>query len=165
MSKNTLLQRNIIFVATILVIGTSVTAALVEDTMEKTPSFITCESIMTTLNINKGRLSGYVNDSAMNPIKGARVRVYFHGTYEENYSDSSGYYHVTNIPICYCLKNCTAYKKGYKTAWTLLAIDKNTTYDFVLLKNNPFFYNFPLVSWLLERIPNAFPILRNMIGM
>jgi hypothetical protein len=251
MSKNTLLQRNIIFVVTILVIGTSVTAALVEDTMEKTTSFITCESIIATLDINKGRLSGYVNDSSMNPIKGARVRVYFHGTYEEDYSDcngyyyitnipicyclknttatklgyktecvlltidenttydfilthpneyngslsgyvnyssigpiegarvrvyfhgiyeedysdSSGYYHVTNIPICYCLKNCTAYKKGYKTAWTLLAIDKNTTYDFVLLKNKPFFYNFPLVSWLLERYPNAFPILSQLLEL
>jgi len=251
MSKNTLLQRNIIFAVIILFIGTSVTATLVEDTVEKNTSFITCGSIIATPNINKGRLSGYVNDSSMSPIKGARVRVHFHGTYAEDYTDckgyyyitnipicyclknttatklgyttecvllaidenttydfilthsneyngslsgyvnyssmnpvegvrvrvyfhgtfeedytgSSGYYHVTNIPICYCLKNCTAYKKGYKTAWVLLAIDENTTYDFVLPKNKPFFYNFPLYSWLLERFPNAFPILRNMIGM
>jgi len=79
-----------------------------------------------------GTLSGYVTDPAMNPIEGAKVRVYFHETYEENYSDSSGYYHVTNIPICYCLKNATVSKEGYTTEWVLLAIDENTTYDFVL---------------------------------
>jgi len=68
----------------------------------------------------------------MEPIEGARVRVYFHETYEENYTDSSGYYHVTNIPICYCLKNATASKDGYTTEWVLLAIGENTTHDFVL---------------------------------
>ena len=79
-----------------------------------------------------GTLSGYVKDTSMNPIEGARVRVYFHETYEENYTDSSGYYHVTNIPICYCLKNATVSKEGYTTEWVLLAIDENTTLDFVL---------------------------------
>ena len=79
-----------------------------------------------------GTLSGYVNDTSMNPIEGAKVRVYFHETYEEDYSDSSGYYHVTNIPICFCLKNATASKDGYTTEWVLLAIGENTTYDFVL---------------------------------
>ena len=79
-----------------------------------------------------GTLSGYVTDSAMNPIEGAKVRVYFHETYEENYTDSSGYYHVTNIPICNCTKNATASKEGYTTEWVLLAIGENTTLDFVL---------------------------------
>jgi len=86
---------------------------------------------------NDGTLSGYVNNTSMNPIEGALVRVYFHETYEENYTDSSGYYHVTNIPICYCMKNCTASKDGYKTEWVLLGIDENTTYDFVLYTLEP----------------------------
>lgn len=72
----------------------------------------------------------------MNPIEGARVRVYFHGTYEEDFTDTSGYYHVTNIPICNCTKNCTAFKSGFKPAWVLLGIGKNTTYDFVLTPGN-----------------------------
>ena len=80
----------------------------------------------------EGSLSGYVNNTSMNPIEGALVRVYFHGTYEENYTDTSGYYHVTNIPICNCTKNCTASKLGYKTEWVLLSIDGNTTHDFIL---------------------------------
>jgi len=87
---------------------------------------------ISTISLNEGNLSGYVNDTLMNPVQGARVRVYFHETYEEDYTDSSGYYHVTNIPICYCLKNATASKAGYTTEWVLLSIDENTTYDFVL---------------------------------
>ena len=79
-----------------------------------------------------GTLSGYVTDSAMNPIKGAKVRVYFHETYEENYTDSSGYYHVTNIPLCYCLKNATVSKKGYISEYVLLSIDETTIHNFVL---------------------------------
>ena len=79
-----------------------------------------------------GSLSGYVNDTSMNPIERARVRVYFHETYEENYTDSSGYYHVTNIPICNCTKNATASKEGYRTEWVLLSIGEATFHDFVL---------------------------------
>jgi len=68
---------------------------------------IKSDANISTISLNDGNLSGYVNDTLMNPIPGAGVRVYFHGTYEEDYTDSSGYYHVTNIPICYCLKNAT----------------------------------------------------------
>ena len=85
---------------------------------------------------NDGNLFGYVNDTDMNPIEGALVQVYFHGTYEEDYSDSNGYYHVTNIPLCNCTKNCTAYKPGYKPKWVLLSIGMNTIYDFVLISGN-----------------------------
>jgi len=81
---------------------------------------------------NEGTLSGYVRDSNNNFIEGALVRVYFHGEYRENYSDSSGYYHVVDIPICYCLKNATCSKEGYLTEWVLLAIYENTKYDFTL---------------------------------
>ena len=88
--------------------------------------------------INNGSLSGYVTDHLMNQIEGALVRVYFHGTYEEDYSDETGYYHVTNIPICWCMKNATCSKEGYKTEWVLLSINENTTYDFVLHPSEPY---------------------------
>jgi len=93
--------------------------------------------VLTPLTQYDGSLSGYVNNTLMNPIEGARVRVHFHGTYEEDYTDSSGYYHVTNIPICYCLKNATASKVGYETEWILLSITENTTHDFVLTSLDP----------------------------
>jgi len=89
-------------------------------------------SNQTVYSDENGTLSGYVKDTSMNPIEGAKLQVYFHESYEENYTDSSGYYHVTNIPICYCLKNATVSKEGYTTEWVLLAIGENTTYDFVL---------------------------------
>ncbi len=93
--------------------------------------------VLTPLTQYDGSLSGYVNNTLMNPIEGARVRVHFHGTYEEDYTDSSGYYRVTNIPICYCLKNTTASKVGYETEWILLSITENTTHDFVLTSLDP----------------------------
>ena len=54
----------------------------------------------SNLTADLGTLSGYVTDSMMNPIEGARVRVYFHNTSRENYSDGNGYFHVTDISIC-----------------------------------------------------------------
>jgi hypothetical protein len=86
--------------------------------------------------IYNGSLLGYVNDSSGTPIEGALVRVHFHETYEEDYSNSIGFYHVKNIPICYCLKNATCSKEGYKTEWILLSIVENTTHDFVLNSGN-----------------------------
>ena len=100
------------------------------------PTFSSAVTPSTTTTYD-GSLSGYVKNTDMEPIDGARVRVYFHGTYEEEYTDSSGYYHVTNIPICYCLKNATASKVGYETEWILLSITENTTHDFVLTSLDP----------------------------
>ena len=97
--------------------------------------------------INNGSLSGYVNDTSMNPIEGALVRVYFHESYEEDYSDEEGYYHVTNIPICYCLKNVSCSKECYMTEWVLLSIVANTIYDFILdTTNHP--PNAPVITGL-----------------
>jgi len=96
-----------------------------------TNNIISSESDAATI-INEGSLSGYVNDTHMNHIEGVLVRVYFHETYEEDYTDSYGYYHVTNIPICWCMKNATSSKEEYSTEWVLLSTGENTTYDFVL---------------------------------
>ncbi|KYK30404.1 MAG: hypothetical protein AYK22_03990 [Thermoplasmatales archaeon SG8-52-3] len=104
----------------------------------ETDKNVSNEISLSGILIYNGSLLGYVNDTAGNPIEGALVRVNFHETYEEDYSDSIGFYHVTNIPICYCMKNTTCSKEGYKTEWVLLSIAENTTYDFVLTSgNNP----------------------------
>ena len=122
-----MLRKGLAIVVIILVIGMCVIPSM--------GTIVVNNSSMKTFN--DGSLSGYVNNTLMNPIEGARVRVYFHETYEENYTDSSGYYHVTNIPICYCLKNATASKVGYETEWILLSITENTTHDFVLTSLDP----------------------------
>ncbi len=82
---------------------------------------------------NNGTLSGFVTDSDEQPIAGAQVRVSFHGTYEEAFSDETGYYQVTNIPICYCMKNATCSKQGYQSQTVWLSITEDTMYDFRLL--------------------------------
>ena len=94
------------------------------------------DAVLSTGSGAFGTLSGYVNDSQKNPIKRALVRVYFHGTYEDDYTDASGYYHVTDIPICWCMKNCTASKRGYTTDWILLSIGGDETYDFILERDD-----------------------------
>ncbi len=46
---------------------------------------------------------------------------------------------------------------GFKSDWA--------TRDIKMPKNKQFIFNFPLLSWLFDRFPNAFPILRYMLGM
>ncbi len=87
-----------------------------------------------------GTLSGHVTDAEMNPIEGALIRVDFHETYRENYSDATGYYHVTDIPICYCIKNATCSKQGYIPETVSLAISENTIHNFTLTSTGPWLY-------------------------
>ena len=89
---------------------------------------------------DNGTLSGYVTDTSMNPIEGAKITVYFHNTSRENYSDSTGYYHVTDIPICWCIKNATCVKEGYYPEWVMLVINETTTHDFVLSPKGNWLY-------------------------
>jgi outer membrane protein assembly factor BamB len=37
--------------------------------------------------------------------------------------------------------------------------------EVIMPKNKPFNFNFNLLSWLLERFPNAFPIMRQLLGL
>ena len=117
-----MIKKLLAFVIIFLFIGTSIVSST-----EKIDN-----DICNTTNFN-GNLSGYVRDISGNSIEGALVRVYFHNTYEENYSDKDGYYHVTNIPICKCLKIGKCSKEDYKTKWILLGIHENTVHDFNLI--------------------------------
>ena len=93
---------------------------------------ITQIGYFNSFEVFNGKLSGYVTDEDMNPVEGACIRVGFHATYEENYSDENGFYVVDNIPICYCYKNVSCSKVGYKTEYVDMPIYENSTYDFVL---------------------------------
>jgi hypothetical protein len=100
------------------------------------PITISIESNKSNLlsQSDTGTLSGYIRDTNMNPIEGAKIIIYFHESYEENYSNSNGYYHVTNIPICFCLKNASVSKEGYISENVLIAINETTRQDFILKK-------------------------------
>ena len=56
--------------------------------------------------------------------------------------------------------NITAQAKdihGFKSDWASLEV--------TMPKNKPYIFNFPLLSWLFERFPNAFPVLRYLVGL
>ncbi|VVB60644.1 Periplasmic copper-binding protein (NosD) [uncultured archaeon] len=116
---------------------------------------ITSAAYKSNITLNNGTLSGHVTDSEENSIEGARVRVYFHDTYSENYSDSTGYFHVTNISICNCTKNVTCSKEGYYPVWIYLGIWENTTHDFVLTSKGDWLYVGGSGSGNYTRIQNA----------
>ena len=124
----------------------------------------------------RGSLLGYIKNTSGIPIEGALVRVHFHQTYEENYSDSAGYYHVTNIPICKCLKFVSCSKENYETKWVLLGIAENTTRDFILTSEEEIelvempvqIYGTkgvrnPKIQLTQQKYPNLFPILRLLL--
>ncbi|KYK24349.1 hypothetical protein AYK25_00505 [Thermoplasmatales archaeon SM1-50] len=77
----------------------------------------------------------------MIPLSRELVRVYFHGTYEENYSDSFGYYYETDIPLCYCLKTPRAQNQVIKQRGFCLASVRITPIILIL----------PLYVWILTR--------------
>lgn len=130
MDRNRIVTKGLVFAIILLFIGLTAAPSIIATipTTGKTTR-LTCAPYSTT---DEGTLSGYVNDTENNLVAGALVRVYFHETYRENHSDATGYYHVTEIPICYCMKNATCSKDGYLSLWVNLSISENTTYDFVL---------------------------------
>jgi len=146
--KSKLIKKGLILVIIFLFVSVILTPGIAGE--NKINDSISADSdnkeIIKTDDINNGTLSGYVTDTFMNPIEGVRVRVHFHGTYEENYTDSTGYYHVTNIPLCWCVKNATASKQGYITEWVLLIINETTTHDFVLKPVGSFSYPVDIIS-------------------
>jgi len=121
-------KKVVFLVFTILLLPTISGAAFLERTVGV--------AVTSSMDEQEASLSGYVTDISMNPLNGALVRVSFHETYVENYSDAFGYYHVEHIPLCYCVKNATCSKQGYQTEWVLLSISENTTYNFSLIPLN-----------------------------
>lgn len=131
MVQNHILKKYLVFGIALLFIGLTAISTIPAQITTNAPCAI--GALRLTENAT---LSGHVTDADHSPIEGARVRVCFHGTYSENFSDPTGYYHVTNIPLCYCLKNATCSKVGYTPETVTLSIYENTTHDFVLYPAN-----------------------------
>jgi len=66
---------------------------------------------------------------------------------------------------------CHTYEEQGEYTLKAKAIDSHgeesdwTTLEVTMPKNKPFNFNFNLLSWLFERFPNVFPILRHMLGL
>ncbi|MDG6219168.1 MAG: NosD domain-containing protein, partial [Candidatus Thermoplasmatota archaeon] len=93
-----------------------------------------------TNNLQNVRLSGNVIDSFSNPIHGALVSINCGDIHMQSTSDSTGLYHIEDIPLIYCIWNVSASKNGYDTSWNNLAIYVNSTYDFALTNFNNILY-------------------------
>jgi len=112
-----------------------------------------------------GNLLGYVNDTSGKPIKGAIIRVFYHYTWKKDYSDENGFYNVTRIPICFCIKEAYCSKIGYKTEHVSLAIVENTIHNFILTSTEEIHKDcngFPIFLSLLKKFPVLYHIFQRL---
>ena len=65
--------------------------------------------------------------------------------------------HTWSVKGDYSIRAKAKDTKDLQSGWSSL--------DITIPKNKPFNYNFPLLSWFLDRFPNAFPILRQVLGL
>jgi protocatechuate 3,4-dioxygenase beta subunit len=80
-----------------------------------------------------GVLTGIVSDAATgDPIADVLMTLAYHETVLTEYTDAEGRYTFTNVPICFCLKDISASKDGYKAQKESVAIDEETHQDFSL---------------------------------
>ena len=77
-------------------------------------------------------ISGYVNDTTMNPISGAIIKVTCGDDSYLNTSDSMGYYYVGPLPLAYCLWTISFSKEGYSTFSVEMPIVDNISYNVIL---------------------------------
>lgn len=74
-----------------------------------------------------GKLSGAVTDAATGePIEGALVTLKYHEVTRTALTDAKGAYAFDDVPICFCLKQVSASKDGYETAFDAVAVDEDT---------------------------------------
>jgi len=80
-----------------------------------------------------GTLHGIVTDSATGgPIEGALVMLRHEGDEWSCLTDAEGYYELTGIPLCFCLKDVSVSADGYAGLETSLAVSDDTVADFNL---------------------------------
>ncbi len=81
----------------------------------------------------EGIIIGFVTDSENgNPISDAIITLKYHEEVHTKLTDSSGYYEFANVPICFCLKNVSASKRGYEGEYQMVAVSEQTYVNFSL---------------------------------
>lgn len=82
---------------------------------------------------NEGIITGIVKDAVTDdPIPDVLMTLKYHDIIRTELTDSNGWYTFTNIPICFCLKNLSASKRGYESQYELVAVSEITHVNFTL---------------------------------
>lgn len=81
-----------------------------------------------------GTIVGTVTDeNDGRPLQDALVKLEYHETVRETYTDSEGIYRFDQVPECYCLKKVTASKEGYRPETQEVGVSGVTVVDFQLM--------------------------------
>lgn len=83
---------------------------------------------------------GFVCDPVGTPIEGVSVRVYFHGTYLEDFTNATGFYHIFHIPVCNCTKLISASKPNHTINETSMGLYGSVILNFTIAPLNPSWY-------------------------
>lgn len=80
-----------------------------------------------------GVITGIVTDSETGkPIADTLMTLKYHDVVRTEHTDSNGWYTFTKVPICFCLKNVSAAKRGYGLQYELVAVSEVTYVNFSL---------------------------------
>lgn len=82
---------------------------------------------------NQGTITGIVTDAETDePLSGVLMTLTYHNLIRTEFTDDKGHYIFKEVPICFCLKNLSASKRGYESQYKMVAVHKITYVDFSL---------------------------------
>jgi hypothetical protein len=67
------------------------------------------------------------------PLPGTQIKLSYHDLTRTTETDSSGNFRITDIPLCFCLKNLSANRDGFEVWFQMLAVDE-TTFENIFLE-------------------------------
>jgi archaellin len=86
---------------------------------------------------NNGTVNGTVfHGITGQPLPGTKVMLSYHDEVKSTEADGNGNFRFTNIPICYCLKNLSAYRTDFDDWFKLISVDENTFENIFLEPEN-----------------------------
>jgi hypothetical protein len=84
-----------------------------------------------------GTITGIVTDTETDePISNAVMTLTYHDMVRVDRTDTEGWYEFDNVPICFCLKNISAFKDGYEPRYQLVGVYELTYVNFTLIPIN-----------------------------
>ena len=84
-----------------------------------------------------GTITGIVTDAETDEsISNAVMTLKYHDMVRVDRTDTEGWYEFDNVPICFCLKNISAFKDGYEPQYQLVGVYEVTYVNFTLIPIN-----------------------------